>query len=167
MNTNILIAIIVIVLIAVGGFFFFSAKDAEAPENGAENAGEPSGNVTQEVPAPGSEGVEEMVVNETATVTYTNSGYSPANVTISLGERVTFINESSRSMWPASAIHPTHTAYPGSGIKKCGTSEANSIFDACSSVSQGNSYSFAFTEAGKWIYHNHLNPRDIGSITVQ
>jgi hypothetical protein len=31
------------------------------------------------------------------------------------------MNNSSLSFWPASACHPDHTAYPNSGIIKCGS----------------------------------------------
>lgn len=124
--------------------------------------------VSTETPAPDSTGdVEETVVSTTTIVTYTNSGFSPSSVTINAGEVVMFVNEGSNLMWPASAIHPTHTVYPGSSIQKCGTAEEDSIFDACSRVTSGNSWSFTFTETGTWKYHNHLNIGKTGTIVVE
>ncbi|MEK7603754.1 MAG: hypothetical protein AAB461_01375, partial [Patescibacteria group bacterium] len=48
------------------------------------------------------------------TVTYSDSGYMPLAVTIKKGETVFFENKSSGMVWTASAVHPTHKAYPGS-----------------------------------------------------
>lgn len=45
-------------------------------------------------------------------VTYTDSGFSPNNLTIKNGQTVTFKNEGPGDMWVASAPHPTHTDYP-------------------------------------------------------
>ena len=46
-------------------------------------------------------------------VTYTDTGFAPLSVTIKKGTTVTFVNESSRGMWVASAVHPTHQLLPG------------------------------------------------------
>ena len=103
-----------------------------------------------------------------ATISFTGGSFEPSNFTVDVGATVTFKNISlDKVMWPATALHPTHTIYPGSSIGKCGTDEAGSIFDACSSVDPGDSYSFTFDEVGEWKYHNHLKPSTNGSITVK
>jgi len=103
-----------------------------------------------------------------AVISFDGTGYVPSNLEISAGDMVTFENNSgSRITWPASVIHPTHTIYPGSSIGKCGTGEADTIFDACSSVGPGDSYSFTFEEVGEWQYHDHLKPTNNGTITVK
>ena len=94
----------------------------------------------------------------------TDAGFNPNQVEVSVGTIVTFRNMQASPVWPASAFHPTHTEYPGSGISKCGTSEV--IFDACSSLAEGESYSFTFNEIGTWGYHNHLNSGQFGQIVV-
>ncbi|MBI4114667.1 MAG: hypothetical protein HY445_02390 [Candidatus Niyogibacteria bacterium] len=104
---------------------------------------------------------------ETITVIYADNGFSPQAVSINIGDTVRFVNESSRTFWPASAFHPTHTAYPGSDIQKCSTAEASAIFDACKPYAPGETYSFTFNEKGKWNYHDHLNVSKFGSITVE
>jgi len=103
---------------------------------------------------------------QTHVITYTDSGFSPKTITISLGDTVTFKNQSSDDFWPASANHPSHTVYPGSGIQKCGTS-ASTIFDACAHVKPGASWLFTFTNKGSWGYHDHLNAARWGTIVVQ
>ena len=70
-------------------------------------------------------------------------------------------------MWTASAIHPTHKAYPSSDIEKCGTQSQANIFDACKGYGQGESWGFRFDEVGTWKYHNHLQPNHTGTIVVE
>lgn len=171
-NTNTIIAIVVIIIIVIGGLFLLQRESTdpvveEAVDEEAGEVEETGGSTSAETPAPGAAGVEEMVVSSTPTVTYTNNGYSPSSVTINTGETVTFVNENSRDMWPATVIHPTHTVYPDSSIQKCGTSEADSIFDACTGITPGNSWSFTFDEVGDWRYHDHLQPSQTGTIVVQ
>lgn len=101
------------------------------------------------------------------TIEYTDSGFSPNPLTIQAGETVTFINRSLKPVWPASAMHPTHTVYPGSDIKKCGTAEQSAIFDACRGLNPGESWSFQFNEKGSWNYHDHLGPTKFGKIVVE
>lgn len=100
-------------------------------------------------------------------VSYTGSGYSPATLRVTAGTTVTFRNNGSGEMWPASAVHPTHKVYPGSGIEKCGTSEESKIFDACRGIAPGSAWSFKFDQVGSWNYHNHLNPSFRGTIVVE
>lgn len=86
-------------------------------------------------------------------VRYTDSGYSPNSVEVSVGTKVTFLNESSVLMWTASAPHPTHTDLPS--------------LDAKVGIGTGKSYSFTFTQKGTWKYHNHLKASHFGSVTVK
>lgn len=103
---------------------------------------------------------------ETATITMKADGFEPKALTIQKGTKVIFKNEDSTERWPASAMHPTHTRYPGSGIEKCGTAEEKNIFDACRGIAPGKEYSFIFNEVGDWNYHDHLIPSLFGKITV-
>ncbi|HLC79693.1 MAG TPA: plastocyanin/azurin family copper-binding protein [archaeon] len=100
-------------------------------------------------------------------VKITGSGYVPSELTIKNGDTIRWINESSASNWPATAMHPTHEKYPGSSITKCGTDEEDAIFDACMGIPVGQSYAFTFKEVGTWAYHEHLNVKMFGKITVE
>jgi len=106
------------------------------------------------------------VLESKVTVTYSDSGYSPATITVKKGDTVVFDNKGSFSMWTASAFHPTHKAYPGSGIEMCGTNTLVAIFDACREYGAGESWEFQFNEAGTWKYHNHLQPNHTGTVVV-
>ncbi|OGH72112.1 MAG: hypothetical protein A2921_00520 [Candidatus Magasanikbacteria bacterium RIFCSPLOWO2_01_FULL_43_20b] len=142
---KIIITIVIIIIVIFGGYFIFRGADQPTPSappiiNQPEAA----------VPV-----VEEKII------TYTDSGFSPATLTIKKGETVVFKNQSAQSMWPASAFHPTHTAYPTTG--GC----LGSTLDACKGVQLGESWSFQFDFVGNWKYHDHLNPSNFGTIVVE
>ena len=85
-------------------------------------------------------------------VTYSDSGFSPAALTVKVGESVEFKNSSKVTVQVNSAVHPTHTLYPELNI---GT------------IAPGESKSVTFTTAGTYKYHNHLNAGETGTIEVE
>lgn len=94
------------------------------------------------------------VATKTVTVNYTGSGFSPNTVTINAGDTVRFVNTGqTAAVWPASNPHPIHTDAPG--------------FDARRPLDTGGSYSFTFTRAGTFGYHNHLNLAQTGTVVVR
>ena len=111
---------------------------------------------TEVVPTPTPEAVvQEIPTDSVATrvvVTYTDTGFAPSPTAVAVGSTVTFVNESTKSMWVASAVHPTHSLLPG--------------FDQLKSVGKGESYEYTFTKVGTWKYHNHVTPSDTGSVVV-
>lgn len=96
-------------------------------------------------------------------IVYTNQGFSPKTIAINVGDAVTWINNSSRNMWVASAIHPTHNEYTEEADTDCG----GSSFDACIGIAVGESWSFTFNKTGSWNYHDHLNSPRTGTIEVE
>ena len=102
------------------------------------------------------------------TVTYTDTGFSPASVTVTEGQTVTWVNQSSKQMWVASARHPDHTVYDSSTKDAhCAAGYTGAVpFDECKGDTAGASYSFTFTKAGDWKYHNHVNAADFGTVVV-
>ena len=84
---------------------------------------------------------------------YTDAGFSPANLTVKVGDTVTFKNQSSADMWVASAMHPTHSVYNGTTLQQHCPDPENNDFDQCQSGGAGTSWSFTFTKAGSFGYH--------------
>lgn len=103
---------------------------------------------------------------EHVTIRITDRGFDPKEANIVAGQAVVFVNEDSKAHWPAGNNHPTHTIYPGSDIKKCGTSASLDIFDACRGLQEGETYEFVFAEEGEWLFHDHLVPSWGGVIRV-
>ena len=165
MNKTIIV-ILILVVIALGGYFLLRTPEVQAPGD------EVSETPTLETPAPNNTETPEMIVTPTPStddsssvsqniVTYNDTGYSPSTLNVKVGTTVTFINKSSLSMWPASAMHPTHAVYPTTG--GC----LGSTFDACKAVLLDESWSFKFDQAGNWKYHDHLKPSVFGTIVVK
>ncbi len=161
MNSKIFVGLLVLAVGVGVGWYVLQG-------NGAIKQG---GTETQEagknMPVPESPGVIEKIVETTtgsgestdkggvvtkASVTYTDSGFTPNTITVKKGTTVTFANQSIKGMWVASALHPTHQLLPG--------------FDQLKSVQKGGTYDYAFVKVGTWKYHNHVNVGDLGSVVV-
>ncbi len=144
----IVIAAFLVIVLGGGAWKLLNNRQVSAP-------------VSQETNLPQQEAGSQVIIM------YTDQGYSPASVTIKKGDTVVWKNESAKDMWPASAFHPTHTVYPGSGIEKCNKAEQPNIFDACAPVGPGSSWSFKFLQQGSWKFHDHLFPTKFGTINVE
>ena len=159
MNKTIFTIVIAAVVVLAGYFLL-------------RGAGQPRPLVTQ---TPNQKTVPQPLISESPTpeptlqkiVTYTDAGYSPSTLTVKRGEIVTFKNQSLRSMWPASAVHPIHMAYSGTSLSAHCPDTAGNAFDACKGFLPSDSWSFKFNKTGAWKYHDHLNPGSIGIIVVE
>jgi plastocyanin len=80
-----------------------------------------------------------------ATITITANGVSAQQVSITIGQSVTFVNNDTRAHEMASDPHPTHGTCPGieAGIGTLAASQTK--------LTQG------FANAGTCGYHDHLN----------
>lgn len=155
----IIIVAIIVAIVVIGGFAYFMIRD--------NSSGSTSNTQTNNYGINPSESDVNDANNAGNIVEITSSGFSPDTIFISAGDAVTFINKDRNEHWPASAIHPTHTAYPGSSAEKCGTEDEASTFDACRGLTEGQSYTFIFNEVGEWSYHDHLNPDWTGKVVVE
>lgn len=150
-------AVVVIILIIAAALISVRPHAAVAPTESASTTAPATGNASV-----GANGQSQIV-------TYTDSGFSPATVTIAEGTTVTWSNTSSRPMWVASGNHPTHTVYDGtSASQHCvsGAPTSASVFDECAAIPAGGSYSFTFSKVGSWSYHNHVHASDMGTVVV-
>ena len=102
---------------------------------------------------------------EEHTVNYSSAGYTPREITIKVGDTVNFVNTDGSAVWTATDVHPTHTLYPGSDIKKCFDKSGEVPFDQCKRETSGT-YSYTFMEVGSWSYHNHVMAGHGGKIIV-
>jgi len=79
-------------------------------------------------------------------LTINPEGVTPKELTIAVGDTVEFRNSDVKPHWLASNPHPSHTDYPE--------------FDPKAALAPGSVWSFKFTKAGTWKFHDHLNGRD-------
>lgn len=87
-----------------------------------------------------------------ATITYGASGFTPTSTTVKSGDTVAVKNTSSQELQMDSGPHPAHTDDTDLNV---------------GSVPIGQTVTFTVTKKGTFNYHNHLNPSDEGSITIQ
>lgn len=120
-----ILAITVLVVVAIGAYFLFKK------------------------PADSTKFVE---FDGDAVITMGEDSYSPQNIRIKVGSKVTFVNSAGVARWPASDLHPSHLIY--------------SQFDPRAQVANGANWEFVFSQAGEWGYHDHLAPYITGTIDV-
>lgn len=175
MQNSTLVWIILGALLVLGGGWYFVSSQA-APASVGENVEE---HVDDHEHAEGGVGVdleadvgagtggssEEGAAPTSARVTYSASGFSPSTVTVKVGGTVTWADTGTGKMWVASASHPTHTQYSGTTLAEhCGTATESTAFDQCEDSS---TFSFTFTKAGTWRYHNHSQSSHFGTVIVE
>ena len=86
-------------------------------------------------------------------IVYDGESFTPSEMIVSLGEPVIFENKSGVPFWPASNLHPSHLQFVE--------------FDPKVPVAAGETWSFTFTRAGNWEYHDHINPTVGGVVRVR
>ncbi len=86
------------------------------------------------------------------TITLTADGFSPATLTVKVGTKVTWSNQSGADATVNSSPHPIHTDYPPLNL---------------GSLPNGGIVSLTFDKPGTYKYHNHLKPSEFGTIVVQ
>lgn len=159
---NYLILLIVLLIVVIGGFIAykqfgqtviieeFVGTEPIEPNEVIENVPMVDGVPDFSEVGPVADAVQR---ERPITVSYTDSGFVPGEIRVRSGAVVTFINNSARSMWVASDVHPTHRDLPE--------------FDQKQGVGQQGSYSFTFSKTGKWSYHNHLDSKYEGVVVVE
>ena len=158
MNKNgyLLLGIIIVIII---GIIYFTMDTPTTPTPVAPNPiiqTEPVSTSTPVVTATSTAtSTPTSIASTTKThiITYTETGFSPADLTIKTGDTIVFKNNSARAFWPASNDHPSHTIYPE--------------FDPKKTIAAGESWSFTFTKVGSWKYHDHRAANLGGTITVK
>lgn len=159
MNKKIIVTAVVTIVVAGGVYLSTSSLPKTQPQMGGYDALKPEYRLENR-------GVSTQNTNNN-TVVLTDSGYSPAVLTIKKGETVLFKNNSSESMWTASDMHPSHTAYSGTSADQHCPDTVGAAFDACKGYLPGQTWPFRFDKIGSWNYHNHLDAVQFGTIVVQ
>ncbi len=90
-------------------------------------------------------------VTDSATVLLSAEGFDPKTLTIKKGTKVTWINQSGVTATVNSGPHPQHTDYSPLNLNE---------------FEDGGSLSLTFDTPGTYKYHNHLNSKQFGIVTV-
>lgn len=103
-------------------------------------------------PASSSSSSSASTASAVATITYSDSGFSPATTTVKAGDTVAIKNTSSSVMQMDSDPHPVHTDDTDLNV---GT------------VNPGETKTFVVTNKGSFGFHNHLAPSNTAKIVIQ
>lgn len=137
------IVAIAIVLIIVIGWVAFKGKDDNKTNNSAQtNNSTPSQSQTSN----NNQSQNSSQPTATGSVTIKDLAFSPQNITVKKGTKVTWTNQDSTS----------HTVTETDG--KNGPSS--------STLSNGQSYSFTFNETGTFAYHCSIHNEMTGTVVV-
>lgn len=131
----IIVAVVIVIAGAVGVYALMQ-----------QNAGAPSKEDSTATPGASSN------KPASATITYSDSGYSPKTITVKAGDTVAIKNTTSHDMQFDSDPHPVHTNNPELNVDL---------------VSPGQTLTFTVNTKGTFGYHDHLNPSDTGTIIVE
>jgi len=139
------VVIVVVVLAVIGGGVFALTRKSKTnnPTTSNSTPATSSSNQTSDTSQPSA---------SVATITYSDSGFSPSTITVKAGSTITIKNTSSGGLQFESDPHPVHTD----------DTELN-----VGTVASGQSMTFTVAEKGTHGYHNHLNPSDTGTIIVE
>lgn len=146
-----LLALFLLLIIGAGIFLLMSTKNL-APVT-SKTTTSSSNTVT-----PSSEAVSPKVSQATqqSSVTYTKDGFSPSALTVKAGTKLTWVNQSSDQVAIGVDPHPIHTG---------DRSITNGEFTL--NLNPGESKMVTLNKTGSFGYHNHLNPSQTGTITVE
>ncbi|KND50350.1 MAG: hypothetical protein AB202_01695 [Parcubacteria bacterium C7867-007] len=163
-----LIAIAIFIVLAAIAYFAFT-NTAAAPVPTATDVVSTTTTGVMGAMTPSDGGAPSSVnTSGGATVSYTDAGFSPKTINVKVGDTVKFVNNSANRMWVGADEHPTHTGYDGTSTQEhCSDGKATGgTFDQCSGGPAGTTYSFTFTKAGSFDYHNHARASDAGTVVV-
>lgn len=139
------ILLIIVALIVILGAFTLLGNKKTSPTT---SINQPESAQSQKATTPDVTKTNSQVTN----VILGNSGFVPKDITVKAGTTVAWINKSGKTATVNSDNHPAHLLYP---------------FLNLGEFPNSSSLQAAFDKAGKYNYHNHLNPSETGTITVE
>jgi len=142
-----IIGLVAVVVIGGGGYLLMHKNNTNSSSNGSS---QPSSSQTSSAPQSSSNSSSNTPA--AATITYDGNSFSPSSVTVKSGDTVAIKNTSSSDVQFQSNPHPTHTDDTDLNVGV---------------VMAGQTANFTVTKKGTFGYHNHLNPDQTGSITIQ
>lgn len=140
-----ILAIIVILALVAGGVVVLTRKSNDKKTSSSTDT-------SSSTPTSTDNTVQSSTATAAATITYGDSGFGPATVTVKAGETVEIKNTSSHGVQVESDPHPNHTDNPEFNV---------------GSIVAGGSATITVKKVGTWGYHNHLNSSETGNIVIQ
>lgn len=155
MSKNIWIGLIVIIALILAGWYFIQSQQPQPTAPATQVQPETTPATTSASPSETEEMKQKMkqkMKQNKTVVNITSTGFSPANITINVGDSVIWRNGDSANHNVNSAPHPSHTTYSPLNLGV---------------IKPGESKSLTFPTVGTYKYHDHPNPSLTGSVTVE
>ncbi|HVX58619.1 MAG TPA: cupredoxin family copper-binding protein [Candidatus Saccharimonadales bacterium] len=140
MRKNLAALIIVAVVLVAGGVYLATKNSDKNNTTNASSMDMSSGSTDQTAPN------QDSTPQATNSVTIQNFAFSPADITVKAGTKVTWINQDSTA----------HTV----------TETDSQVGPNSGDLAQGESYSFTFAKAGTYHYHCSIHSEMTGTVTV-
>lgn len=140
MKRPVIATVIIVIVIAAAAFAIFGGKDKNDNSNQPSSSASQSSNSTNN-----SNSSQQPSSTSTDKVSIANFAFSPTDITVKKGTKVTWTNNDST----------THTI---TSEDEHGPSSDN--------VSPGQSYTFTFADEGTFNYHCSIHPQMTGTVTV-
>jgi hypothetical protein len=147
---NLLIVIGIIVVLASGYFIFLGNKNSSSSNPSSSSKSDSNTSDTTSQNASNCSGAPEAA--NTATITYTSSGFTPDLVSLKAGGKLTIKNSSGKDLMFSSDPHPVHTDNKELNVGQ---------------VSDGSEQTVTLNTTGCFGYHNHFSSSDGGKILVK
>lgn len=161
MNKMILTAVALVVLALLTGGYVLNVTKSDNPTtnsdtnsskaDSADNSDKPASTPTPTTKVD-TGGGNTGETSQAATLSYTNSGFSPMKIAMKVGAKLIISNDSSRTLQFDSDPHPQHTDHPELNIGL---------------ISPGKSATVTIDKAGTYGVHNHLNSSHTATIVVE
>lgn len=142
---NIWIGVVIIIVLAVVGIILFGNKSITQQSA-------PSSQPADTIVSLQESSSQASPVREQNTITLTSSGFSPADLTIKAGTKVTWENKGGSIATVDSDPHPVHTNYEPLNL---------------GNFPDGGKLTLTFDKPGTYGYHNHFNPGQKGTVIVE
>lgn len=142
----VIIGLVLVVALGAGGYVIFHKSGYKAPSSDTQN--QTGQTQTQNDTSNQNQGTQ----NAADTITYSDNGFSPAQLNVSAGTTVTVKNTTSGDVEMDSDPHPVHTDDTDLNVGL---------------VAAGQSKTFTVTKKGTFGYHNHLDPSQQAKITIE
>ena len=141
-----LVGLALLLVVGGGGYYLVAQKGATTGDEVAANW---DGLSDDELVAAASK----ATTPGSTAVVYTNKGFLPSAVTIKLGQKVRFFNQSGEKLWVMQAPNP-------------GAGNALPEFDQNNNITKGQAWELTFNKVGTFTYLNNSNPKMMGTVTV-
>lgn len=145
-SLGIVIAVIAAVLLTVGVIIAVALNQQTTAPATTQQTETPQNETSQPENASDS-----PLFEGTATITFTNNGFSPSTLTVKKGTKVTVVNNSSNPVQFSSDNHPTHRANPEMNMME---------------LSPGNNATFTANTLGTHGFHDHIDDSKTGTLIV-